>query len=282
MPTLLEVLKTQGLSGRQAREALSSGKVRLGSQTPLPVGDGRRQVIAAEVRYNPSWPRLRPGLDLAILHSDPTFAVVYKPAGLLSVPASGRPESNVIEQAGKILGPVFSVHRLDEETSGLMLVARTEPAQELLKNQLEHHEITREYEALVLGKPENKVIRSYFIRNRGDGLRGSWNGGNPPEDARYAVTHIERLSEHKIGKLTISRVHCKLETGRTHQIRIHLAEEGCPVLGDPLYGNKDCLSLFPRLALHAMRLELTHPISRAKLLFKIPLPDDMALWLDEH
>jgi 23S rRNA pseudouridine1911/1915/1917 synthase len=180
------------------------------------------------------------------------------------------------------LPPVFAVHRLDRDTSGLMLFARTRSVAELLGAMFRKHSIEREYLAVVLGTIGPQTIRSHLIRDRGDGHRGSVRGDSIPDDAQLAVTHVEPVES--LGEYTIIR--CRLETGRTHQIRIHLAEAGHMLCGEPIYRQtldsqrQRDLSSAPRQALHSASLRLTHPVSGQALSFRSPWPPDLARWLD--
>lgn len=274
MLRLLDHLATLGLKGNAAREALRSGKVKIDG---VPVADGGRQVEPTRVRLDVNSPRIVVGRDPAILWFDPYLAVVWKPPHMLSVPAQNRPDAdNLLRFVGHRLGRAFPVHRLDEETSGLMMVARTEAAQEALKARLEAHQIERSYLALVRGHfPAGppREVRTLLVRDRGDGLRGSLPEGAPPFGAKLAVTRLGLVE--RIGRCSL--VEAQLETGRTHQVRIHLAEAGYPVLGDPLYADAGARRLAPRLALHAARLVLTHPFSGAALRFDAPLADDLEI-----
>lgn len=173
---------------------------------------------------------------------------------------------------------IRAVHRLDRDTSGLMVFARTESAERLLIQQFAEHSIRRKYTAVVLGHCPAQTIESQLVRDRGDGLRGSAAEG---ETGQRAVTHVRPLEQ--IGDYTV--VACELETGRTHQIRIHLSERGHPVCGDkvylkPLRGKpvRDS-SGAPRQALHAAELGFTHPLSGEPLFFRAALPDDLREFL---
>ena len=259
---LIDHLKALGWSNRAAREAMQSGKV---LWRGIPTADAAREIDPAEVQVEPNAPRIVVGRDPFIRFRDAHLVVVWKPAGLLSVPAPGRRESHVLEFVGKRFGKAFAVHRLDEDTSGLILVALDERTQSALKDQFERHGVDRRYLAICAGAvPRELRVESTLVRDRGDGLRGSGAGGKP------AITHFflrERLSGSSL-------VEARLETGRTHQVRIHLSERGHPILGDPLYGGPGVARRAPRLALHAFFLQFEHP-SGGKHTFEVPLADDI-------
>ena len=236
--------------------------------------------------------------DVRIRHIDPHLVVVEKPAGMTTVrhpeeknwPARRRQLQPTLEEslnriiakrerAGARGAPrVRPVHRLDRETSGLMVFARTVPAERGLVQQFSKHTITRRYLAIVAGHIGARRIESTLVRDRGDGRRGS----GEDESGKRAVTHVhplERLANHTL-------VECRLETGRTHQIRIHLAEQGHPVCGDKVYRAGKSFretipdtSGAPRLALHATELGFVHPITGESLHFEMPLPKELAALL---
>lgn len=264
-------LREQGLSASQVRNALKNGKV---SVCNVPTSDGGRDIDPDEVRYRPEAPRITPGRDLAIVHRDDDMVVVWKPCGLLSVPAGKEGgHLNVVGAVRRLLGAAHVVHRIDEQTSGLMMVALTEKAQLHLKEQLFEHSIERRYLALVHGNPgqEHWTRESILIRNRGDGLRGSRPDGSL-EEGKEARTHFV-LRAH-LGR-TAALVESRLETGRTHQVRIHLAECHHPVLGDPLYAHPRAQRAAHRLCLHAAMLAFDQPTTGERIRIQAPLADDL-------
>ncbi|MFA4974515.1 MAG: RluA family pseudouridine synthase [bacterium] len=271
MPRLIDHLRSLKLTNREVRDLLDTGKV---MYCGVPTADGGREVDAALVTLRRDAPRIRPNRDLAIIHRDPHMVVVYKPPGMLSVPSPGRRDvKSVIGVVGHLIGAAFPVHRLDEPTSGLMMVALTERCQLLIKDILFDHRVERGYLALVNGQfpKEPCTVRTQLVRNRGDGLRGSAAEGEE-DGAKEAVTHL-RLREY-LGK-GASLVEARLETGRTHQVRIHLSEKGHPILGDELYAPPGLTRAAPRLALHAFKLGFTHPVTGKKMDFEAPLADDL-------
>ncbi len=268
MIRLLDHLRDQGLDGRELRKALETGKVRVHD---VPTGDGGRLVDPGSVRIWRQAPRLRVGRDPALIFKDKYLAVVWKPSRFLSVaaPKRGR-DDNLVSWTSRLVGRALPVHRLDEGTSGLMLVARSDNAQTALKNLFAAHALERRYLALVHGSfpAEPFTHTSQLVRNRGDGKRGSGQGPG----AREATTHLRRrevLAQHA------SVVEATLETGRTHQVRIHLAELRHAVLGDGLYGTRNTSRRAKRLALHAAVLGFKHPFTGKTLRFQAPLADDL-------
>ncbi|MBN1492722.1 MAG: RluA family pseudouridine synthase [Candidatus Omnitrophica bacterium] len=166
--------------------------------------------------------------------------------------------------------PVKAVHRLDKETSGLLVFARTDKAASSLGKQFRAHTIERTYRALVIGELASRTIRTWIAHDRGDGLRGS----SRKQAGKEAITHVKAL-EHLAG---FTLVECRLETGRTHQIRIHLAEIGHPVCGEKIYLKKfkgrriEDNSHIRFLALHATSLGFIHPSTGKSVHFSVALP----------
>jgi 23S rRNA pseudouridine1911/1915/1917 synthase len=185
-------------------------------------------------------------------------------------------------QRGRARLKVRAVHRLDRDTSGLMVFALSAPAEQELVRGFSKHQHTRAYLAVVHGKVEGpRTIETNFVRDRGDGLRGSLPQGQTREDAKPAITHIKPV--RVIGDFTL--IECRLETGRTHQIRIHLAEIGHVLCGETTY-NKPLdgppvpdQSGAPRQALHAYKLGLAHPITGQAMNFETKMPRDLQRWI---
>lgn len=177
---------------------------------------------------------------------------------------------------------VLAVHRLDRDTSGLMLFARTKLAAEALGKMFRTHAIDRRYWAVALGDVPSKTIESYLVRDIGGGRRGSVADSETP-GAQRAVTHIRKLQQVS----DCSLLECQLETGRTHQIRIHLAEAGHPLCGERLYQMRTSISELketmpaPRQALHAFRLSFQHPMTQEKLDFRSGWPLDLQPWFNQ-
>jgi 23S rRNA pseudouridine1911/1915/1917 synthase len=224
-------------------------------------------------------------IPLDIVHEDPHVLVVNKPAGLVVHPGAGNPDST-LQNALLALDPSLAalprsgiVHRLDKDTSGLLLVARTLPAHTALVRMLGQREVHREYEAICRGvMTGGGTVDAPIDRHPVDRVRMAVR-----EDGREAITHyrvIRRFRAH-------THVRVELETGRTHQIRVHLAHVGYPLVGDRVYGGRlalpggaseelrVALREFPRQALHAARLSLSHPVEDSMLEVSAPLPEDM-------
>jgi 23S rRNA pseudouridine1911/1915/1917 synthase len=224
----------------------------------------------------------------ALVYADEHVAVVNKPPGLTTM-RHGYEAAEFGRRAQRFLpttladllpqllhgGRVRAVHRLDRDTSGLVVFARTAAAERHLGQQFRAHTIERRYLALVRGQARAGRIESSLVRDRGDGRRGS--GGKAGAGQR-AVTHVRVIE--KLGEFTL--VECRLETGRTHQIRIHLGEQGTPLCGErvydrPLHGRPfPDGSGAPRVMLHAASLGFVHPATGRRMSWTAPLPADMA------
>lgn len=229
-------------------------------------------------------------IPLDIVFEDPHILVINKPAGLVVHPAAGNPDGTV-QNALLHHDPSLAelpragiVHRLDKDTTGLMVIGRSQAAHKRLVDAMAAREIRREYRALVVGRmPAGGSIDLPIGRHPTQRTRMAVNPLGKP-----AVTHfrvLERFRAHTLLKVI-------LETGRTHQIRVHLAHMRHPVFGDPVYGGrlqlpagasddlKQVLRAFKRQALHAKRLELNHPISGRPLRFTCAIPNDMRVVID--
>ena len=214
-------------------------------------------------------------IELAVPYEDEHLLVVDKPAGLVVHPARGHRRGTLVHGllAYDIEGGTDSdrpgiVHRLDRDTSGLLVVARSSEAHRRLQQLVRERAVTREYLALVTGRPRSRrgTIDAPIGRDRRDSLRHSLDTDTP----RESVTHFEveeLLRRHALLRVT-------LETGRTHQIRVHLAAIELPVTGDPLYGRAGELGL-ERQFLHATRLAFDHPFTGGRVDVTSPLPADL-------
>ncbi|MEW9624444.1 23S rRNA pseudouridine(1911/1915/1917) synthase RluD [Rhodanobacter geophilus] len=226
-------------------------------------------------------------IALAVVHEDEHLLVLDKPAGLVVHPGAGNPSGTLLNALlhhdAKLaeLPRAGIVHRLDKDTSGLMVVAKTLPAMTALVELLSRHDVERQYEAVVLGSlVSGGTVDAPIGRSMGDRLRQAV---RDEESGKRAVTHYrlrERFRAHSL-------IQCNLETGRTHQIRVHLTHAGHPLVGDPLYGGGlklpkratpelvAALRGFRRQALHAERLAFEHPVTGEPLSFAAARPADM-------
>lgn len=231
---------------------------------------------------------------LVVRHLDDHVIVVEKPPGVNSVrhpselvwPDKHRQLDPTLQDLAQwaaahrlnrrhqTLPPLRIVQRLDKETSGLVVFARSALAERALGMQFRKHTVVRRYLAVVPGVPIARTMKTYLVRDRGDGRRGST---SLPGVGKEAITHVA-VEERLAGYTLLS---CRLETGRTHQIRIHLSEAGHPVCGDKVYHRKpdgtviEDKSGAPRLALHATELGFEHPVTGAHLHWAMPLPADL-------
>lgn len=244
------------------------------------------EVITVNAEHDNSETRWsRDALPLDILHVDEALLIVNKPAGLVVHPGAGNPDHTLLNALIyhypelERIPRAGIVQRLDKDTSGLMVVARTPESHTSLVDQLQQRAVTREYQAIVAGRlTAGGTVEAPVGRHPVNRKQMAVTGGG-----RAAVTHyrvIKRYSVH-------THILCRLETGRTHQIRVHMAHIRHPVIGDPLYGGRprfprrvsnglrEILAAFPRQALHASRLELAHPDTGATMSWESPLPGDI-------
>ncbi len=217
-------------------------------------------------------------IPLDVVYEDEDVIVVNKPVGLVVHPAPGHPDGTLVNallfHCGQSLSGINGqlrpgiVHRIDRDTSGLLIVAKNDLAHLSLAQQLQDHSLYRAYEAVVLGgfREEEGTISLPIARHPTDRKKMAVNHLN----GRPAVTHWKVLARYP----GYTHIQCRLETGRTHQIRVHMAAQGHPVLGDPVYGG--ARKGFPELAgqcLHARRLTFRHPRTGETLTVECPLPD---------
>lgn len=305
------------LSWGRARDLVRRGKVTIDGRT---VTDPVRYVrVGAVLAIDLAARNTRTiATDLpegALVHIDPHVVVVDKPAGISTVPFDpegmgpsiakrSRPgEAATLDERvravlarrekasssgggrGKAPPSLGVVHRLDKETSGLVVFTRTWAAKKSLMDAFRAHTVHRRYLAIVHGDAKAGTIRTHFVEDRGDGLRGSieHRGGRKKpvgsERSQLAVTHfevVERLESAAVGVCTL--IGCRLETGRTHQIRIHLSEAGHPVVGERVYirGYRGTVVPAPRLMLHAAELGFVHPATNVEMQWKAEMHEDMA------
>jgi 23S rRNA pseudouridine1911/1915/1917 synthase len=300
--TLAKVLRARlgGPSWGEVRKLVAARRVQVGDAV---CADEARRLKEGELvtllDHPKPLPRAAHPERLAIRHLDEHVVVVEKPAGVNTVRHPAELEwseerreldptledlaqwavAHRLGRPPRDLPRLRIVHRLDKETSGLLVFARSVLAERELGLQFKKHAVTRRYLTVVPGVIGPQTIRSRLVEDRGDGRRGST---TLPGVGKEAVTHIsveERLSGYTL-------LSCRLETGRTHQIRIHLSEAGHPVCGDKVYVKRPNGTIFedksgaPRLALHATELGFAHPASGTSLHWSMPLTPDLQKFVD--
>ena len=219
-------------------------------------------------------------IPIQVVYEDESILVINKPAGLVVHPAAGNWSGTLLNAllfhrpALVNLPRAGIVHRLDKDTSGLMVVAKTLTAQTELVRQLQARTVSREYYALVWGTPiTSGTVDAAIARHSRDRLKMAVSYSVL---AKPAVTHYQRVSTGMLERFPVSLVSCKLETGRTHQIRVHMLSLGFPLVGDTLYGKQHLARFFHRQALQARKLGLIHPVSGDYVEWSIPLETDFA------
>ncbi|KAB2833750.1 MAG: RluA family pseudouridine synthase [Caedimonadaceae bacterium] len=290
--------KSSDLSRTRIKDLIQAGLVFINGQVTsdvaLRVKEGQVIQITIPPLIDPT--PVPQNIPLDILYEDDDLIVINKPAGLVVHPAPGNPEGTLVNallgHCGESLSGINGVrrpgivHRLDKETSGLMVAAKNDRAHQFLANQLATREMSRVYHAIVWGvlSPLEGAIEGSIGRDPHHRQRMALR-----EKGKFALTHYKTL---KIFDRVASLVECRLDTGRTHQIRVHLASKGHSLLGDPLYGKrpralpallKDILDAqWPkkRQALHAKELSFIHPTTQEKLTFSTDLPQDIRNLLD--
>lgn len=257
-------------------------------------------------------------IPLSILYEDEYLIVLDKQSNLTVHPAPGSRSGTLVNALlyhcadslsgiGGVMRPGI-VHRLDKDTSGVMVVAKCDQAHRGLAEQFAKHSMERAYICLVRGRPnprsgrvETRLARAPHDRKKMAVVRGTNNKPHASEHGRHAVTHYQTLrgfgqrKNNSVGTPMVAEVECRLETGRTHQIRVHMAHLNAPLLGDPLYGNqkaflsdksdvelrvRESVANFKRQALHARLLGFTHPVTKEVLSFETPPPADYQALVD--
>lgn len=274
------------LSGNAVKRLIETGKITVdGRMVKTPTYTLKP---GQEVAYQPSAPRADKAhlVGPHLYFVDSAVVVAEKPIGILTLPFEEDRDTLLnrvqrviprIEKKGPI-HPLRAVHRLDKEASGLVVMARNITCQRLLQEQFSEHTVERAYLALVNGVVNfegRQRIQSVLIADRGDGLKGSRQ--NEEDLGKEAVTWIEVIE--RLPGATLLR--CELETGRTHQIRIHCAELGHPLVGDPVYirDYRRPLLKSPRMMLHATALGFDHPITQVRLRYQSPMPPEMETFI---
>lgn len=293
-------------SRSRLKALIEQGHVRLGNAT---ITDPSHKIKPGDV-YQLHAPEaasaepLAQDMPLNVVFEDAHLIVIDKPAGLVVHPAPGNPDHTLVNallhHCGDSLAGIGGVkrpgivHRIDKDTSGLLVAAKTDAAHHGLADLFARHDIEREYQALVWGLPNplQGRIEGAIGRDPRDRKRMAVRGSNETaRSGKAAVTHyaVERALRDDSGQPYAALIRCRLETGRTHQIRVHLTSKGHALVGDPVYGRarslkalklggaaRDALAGFQRQALHAASLGFVHPVTGADLHFESPLPADFA------
>lgn len=289
--TLAQALRARmpELSWERVRRLVATGKATIDGEV---VHDPARRLAAGqEVAVDPAARRVLPPPEVAvrIVYEDGEVVVLDKPEGVSSVPYEKRERGtamDLVREAWRRAGkkavtsvPLHVVHRIDKETSGLLVFAKSKRAERALQAQLRAHTMERLYLCVAQGTVTTRTIRTRLVKDRGDGLRGS---ARRPGEGKEAVTHVEALEP--LAGATLCAV--RLETGKTHQIRIHLAEAGHPLVGEKVY-TRDLVRRggtplpSPRLLLHAATLGFRHPDGERTLRFEAPLPASFERVIDK-
>jgi 23S rRNA pseudouridine1911/1915/1917 synthase len=279
------------MSRAEAAATIEAGGVTVDGR-PAPSGkvrlvEGQSVQIDPSLVPGPVLPTSDGTVEFGVVYEDDAVIVVDKPPGLVVHPGAGNLDGTLVsgllarypDVAGVGGDPVRPgiVHRLDAGSSGLLVVARTDAAAESLIEQFADHSATRRYDAVVWGVPDapHGIIDGPIGRDRGDPLKMAVVAGGRPARTDYRV--VGTYSSPAL----VSRLACRLETGRTHQIRVHLASINHPLVGDPVYGQRRPMLGLTRPFLHAAELAFDHPTTGDRLTFTSPLAPDLRAWLDQ-
>ena len=291
--------EASGLSRERVKALLAEGRIELGGRTATQPSLKPAEGAPFRITVPAAAPAEAEAQDipLDIVYEDEHLIVVDKPAGLVVHPAAGNLDGTLVNALlhhcrgrlsgiGGVARPGI-VHRIDKDTSGLLVVAKTDAAHEGLAAQFADHSIERAYSAVVAGHPvpAEGTVRGAIARSTSDRKKMALVPDGPERTrGKHADTHyrtLERLSGAAL-------VECRLETGRTHQVRVHMSSIGHALLGDPVYGRtpsqlRPVLARlgFHRQALHARELGFKHPVTGESLRFSSPLPDDLAALIEE-
>jgi 23S rRNA pseudouridine1911/1915/1917 synthase len=276
-------------SWNDVRRLCTTGKIYVDGQ--LAADPAARVAAGASIDVRLTAPRLRPDQpEVRIAFEDAHVIVIEKPAGVSSVPYERRETGTAMDlvreawrRAGRraTVTPLYVVHRIDKDTSGLLCFAKTRLGERELHRVFQLHTAEREYLAVAHGAVESRRIESRLVADRGDGLRGSAPRRSERSAGQHSVTHVTAV--RRLRGATLCRV--RLETGRTHQIRIHLAEAGHPLVGETVY-IRDFLRAgaapiaSPRLMLHATTLGFPHPVTGALIDQRAEPPPDFVAVLE--
>jgi 23S rRNA pseudouridine1911/1915/1917 synthase len=300
--TLAALLRERlaGPSWREVRRLIEVRRARVNRELCVDPARRLKEGDLVEFLARPA-AKPRQAAEITIRHLDEHLVVVEKPSGMNTVRHPSEREWNerrkalsptledlvpklIAAREGRVRkGPLPRlrvVQRLDKETSGLLVFARSVLAESGLGRQFRHHTVHRRYLALVPGYLPPQAIATRLVRDRGDGRRGSTSVAGLGKEAVTHVEVVERLPGYTL-------LACRLETGRTHQIRIHLAESGHPVCGEKVYNRRPGGEPIPdasgaaRLALHAAELGFTHPATGETMRWTMPLPDDLQAMMDQ-
>ena len=277
--------RTPELPWSKARAMCERGKVRLDGEV---VTDPAYRLRAGQtITLNETAPAPEGRPSGVIVFEDAHVVVLNKPSGVSSVPYEKRETGtamDLIRAEWRRLGrkatvvPLHVVHRIDKDTSGLLAFAKTKLAERQLSDLFRAHDIARTYLCVAHGSVFDRRIESRLVPDRGDGLRGATRDPNP-RVGKTAITHVRALEP--LGSATLCEV--RLETGKTHQIRIHLSELGHPLVGETVYIRDFTQPLLesPRLLLHAATLGFAHPVTGEKVHLEAALPADFTVELDQ-
>lgn len=264
-------VRVDGDVERSGKERIAAGRVVSVDTSKIPVAES---------------PMAEEGIEFAVVYEDSDVIVVDKPAGLVVHPSAGHEHGTLvngllerfpeISGVGEVDRPGI-VHRLDQGTSGLLIVARNERSYRSLVEMMSRHEVVRRYIAVLWGWPDSDefTVDAPIGRDPRDPLRMA-----VLPSGKEARTHMTVLRRFKDPELAL--VECELETGRTHQIRVHARAIGHPVVGDGAYGGIRSGLTTRRPLLHARALEFTHPVTGAALSFESPTPEDLRQFLEER
>ncbi len=278
------------LSRAEAAATIAAGGVRVdgapAASGKIRLTEGQTVEVDPAAVPGPVLPTSDRTVEFGVVYEDEAVIVIDKPPGLVVHPGAGNLDGTLVsgllarypELEGVGDDPVRPgiVHRLDAGSSGLLVVARTSEAAARLIEQFADHSATRRYDAVVWGVPDapHGIIDAPIGRDRGDPLKMAVVTGGRPARTDYRV-----VGTYSAPAL-VSRLECRLETGRTHQIRVHLSSINHPLVGDPTYGQRRPVLGLTRPFLHAAELAFDHPITGERVTFTSPLAADLQAWLD--